>query len=97
MADPFAALGPPPDADDAAVRQRYLELVRRHPPEQAAGRFAAVRAAYEQLRDRDARLRYRLFEAGRSDTVEALIEEVTCRSRRRRPTLAELLAAATGR
>jgi curved DNA-binding protein CbpA len=97
MTDPYHTLGLPPDADDAAVRQRYLELVRRHPPEQAPERFAAVRAAYEQLRDRDARLRARLFEAGRSDTIEALIEEVTCRSRRRRPTLAELLAAATGR
>src|SRR3954464_1206692 len=97
MHDPFQVFGLPPDADDAAVRQRYLELVRRHPPEQAPERFAAVRAAYERLRDRDARLRYRLFEAGRSDTIEALIEEVTCRSRRRRPTLAELRTAAKGR
>ena len=97
MTDPYQVLGLPPDADDAAVRQRYLELVRRYPPEQASERFAAVRAAYELLRDRDARLRYRLFEAGRSDTVEALIQEVTCRSRRRRPTLAELRAAAQGR
>jgi curved DNA-binding protein CbpA len=97
MTDPYHILGLPPGADDAVVRQRYLELVRRHTPEQAPERFAAVRAAYEQLRDRDARLRHRLFEAGRSDTIEALIEEVTCRSRRRRPTLAELLAAAKGR
>src|SRR3954447_5219957 len=97
MHDPFQVLGLAPDADDAAVRQRYLELVRRYTPEQAPERFAAVRAAYEQLRDRDTRLRYRLFEGGRSDTIEALIEEVTCRSRRRRPTLAELQAAARGR
>ena len=97
MHDPFQVLGLAPDADDAAVRQRYLELVRRYTPEQAPERFAAVRAAYEQLRDRDTRLRYRLFEGGRSDTIETLIEEVTCRSRRRRPTLAELRAAARAR
>src|SRR5436190_17760660 len=97
MTDPYTVLGLPPDADDAAVRQRYLELVRRYPPEQAPERFAAVRAAYELLRDRDARLRYRLFEAGRSDTIEALIQEMTCRSRRRRPTLAELRSATKGR
>jgi curved DNA-binding protein CbpA len=97
MTDPYHTLGLPPGADDAAVRSRYLELVRRHPPEQAPERFAAVRAAYERLRDRDARLRHRLFDAGRADTIDALIEEAVCRSRRRRVTLAELLAAATAR
>jgi curved DNA-binding protein CbpA len=93
MIDPYHVLGLPAGADDAAIRRRYLELVRRHPPEQAPERFAAVRAAYERLRDRDARLRHRLFEAGRADTADALIEEAVCRSRRRRVTLAELLAA----
>ena len=97
MTDPYTVLGLPDDADDAAVRQRYLELVRRFPPEQAPERFAVVRAAYERLRDRDARLRHRLFDAGRSDTIDALIEEAVCRSRRRRPTLADLLTAAPGR
>ena len=66
MTDPFQVLESPPDADDAAIRARYLELVRRWPPEQAPERFAAVRAAYEQVRDRDARLRHRLFDAGRN-------------------------------
>jgi curved DNA-binding protein CbpA len=97
MTDPYHTLGLPPGADDTAVRSRYLELVRRHPPEQAPERFAAVRAAYERLRDRDARLRHRLFDAGRADTIDALIEEAVCRSRRRRVMLAELLAAAPAR
>src|SRR6266478_5994622 len=43
MTDPFLVLELPPDADDAAIRARYLELVRRRPPEQAPERFAAVR------------------------------------------------------
>jgi curved DNA-binding protein CbpA len=93
MIDPYQVLGLPPDADDAAVRGRYLDLVRRFPPEQAPDRFAAVRAAYERVRDRDARLRYRLFEAGRGAGIDGLIEEAVCRTRRRRPTLAELLTA----
>src|SRR5438093_12369633 len=97
MIDPHQVLELPPGADDAAVRQRYRELARRFPPGQAPERFAAVRAAYERLRDRDARLRHRLFDAGRSDTIDALIEEAVCRSRRRRPTLADLLTAAPGR
>jgi curved DNA-binding protein CbpA len=93
MTDPYQVLGLPPDADDAAVRARYLELVRRFPPEQAADRFAAVRAAYERVRDRDVRLRYRLFEAGRAAGIDGVIEEAVCRTRRRRVTLAELLTA----
>ena len=94
MTDPYDTLGLAADADDDAIRRRYLELVRQFPPEQAPERFAAVRAAYEQLHDRDTRLRYRLFEAGRSDTIEALIEEAACRTTRRRIGLSALLTAA---
>lgn len=94
VTDPYAVLGVPDDADDAAIRTRYLELVRQFPPEQAPERFAAVRAAYEQLRDRDTRLSHRLFETGRRDTIEGVIEELTCRSTRRRVSLSDLLRAA---
>ena len=37
--------------------------------------FAAVRGAYERLRDLDARVRHRLFEQGKRDGIEELIEE----------------------
>jgi DnaJ-class molecular chaperone len=92
MADPYAVLGLPPDCDDAAVRRRYLELVRQFTPENHPERFAAVRAAYDALRDGDARLRRRLFEAGQEETIDAIVEEVACWTPRRRATLAELLA-----
>jgi curved DNA-binding protein CbpA len=91
MNDPYAVLGLPPDSDDTAIRRRYLELVRRHPPEHSPQKFAEVRAAYERLKDLDTRLRYRLFEAGKNESIEALIEEMTCRSPRRRVSLATLL------
>jgi curved DNA-binding protein CbpA len=94
MTDPYDTFGLPDDADDETIRRRYLELVRQFSPEQAPERFAAVRAAYEQLRDRDTRLRHRLFEVGRRTTLEGLIEDVACRTPRRRPTLTDLLAAA---
>jgi DnaJ-class molecular chaperone len=97
MVDPFAILGIEPDADDTAIRRSYLELVRRYPPEQTPERFAAIRAAYERLRNRDERLRWRLFEAGQHETIDALMEDVACPSPRRRPTLAELLTAASAR
>ena len=91
MADPYAVLGLPPDADDEAVRRRFLELTRQFPPEQHPDRFAAVRAAYEKVKDIDARTRHRLFEAGGDDTLDAVIEEAACRTPRRRIGLAELL------
>jgi curved DNA-binding protein CbpA len=93
MSDPYHVLGLPPDADDDTIRRRYLELVRQHSPEHSPERFAAVRAAYEQLRDQDTRLRHRLFEAGRRETIEAIIEEASCRMARRRVSLKELLSA----
>lgn len=93
MNDPYEVLGLPTDSDDEAIRLRYLELVRRHTPEHDPERFAAVHAAYESLRDLDTRLRGRLFEAGKQDNLDAILEEVACRSPRRRLSLATLLEA----
>jgi curved DNA-binding protein CbpA len=92
MNDPYAVLGVSADADDEAVRRRYLELVRQYPPEHHPQRFAAIRAAYESLRDRDTRLRHRLFEGGNRETFDALLEELACRSPRRRLSLKALLS-----
>lgn len=60
--DPFAILGVPHDADMAAVRRRWRELVREHHPDQliargvaptfikvATDRLAAINAAYESI------------------------------------------------
>jgi curved DNA-binding protein CbpA len=94
MTDAYAVLGLPPDSDDDAIRRRYLELVRQFSPEQHPQKFAVIRAAYEQLKDLNTRLRHRLFEAGRHESVDAIIEEVTCRSSRRRVSLKTLLSAA---
>ena len=70
---------------------RYLELVRESPPERNPERFAAVRAAYERLKDLDARVRHRLFEQGKRDGIDELIEEMACRTPRRRYGLQALL------
>jgi curved DNA-binding protein CbpA len=93
MIEPHAVLGLPPDCDDETIRRRYLELVRQFSPEHHPERFAAIRAAYEQLRDLNTRLRYRLFEAGKKDTVDAILEELACRSARRRVSLKALVEA----
>lgn len=92
MTDPYSILGISADADDETIRQRYLELVRRYPPEHHPEKFAAVRQAYESLRDTTTRLRYRLFEAGKNDSLDALIEEISCQSPRRRVSLKTMLS-----
>jgi curved DNA-binding protein CbpA len=94
MTDPYQVLGLPADSDDEAIRRRYLELVRQFSPEHHPQQFAAVRAAYEQLRDLNTRLRYRLFEAGRRESIDAIIEEISCRKARPRVSLRALLATA---
>jgi curved DNA-binding protein CbpA len=93
MPDPYTVLDLPPDADDAAIRQRYLDLTRQFPPEQHPERFAAVRAAYEKVRTLDARAKYQLFEMGSENTIEAIIEEAECTTPRPRPTLDQLISA----
>ncbi len=92
MTDPYEVLELAADADDDAIRRRYLGLVRRFPPEQHPDRFAAVREAYESLRDLNTRLRHRLFEAGKKDTIDAMVEELACRSQRRLISLTTLLS-----
>jgi curved DNA-binding protein CbpA len=92
MSDPWEVLGLTADCDDETIRRRYLELVRQFPPEQHPERFAAIRQAYESMRDLTTRLRYRLFEAGNKDTVDAIIEELACQNKRRRVPLEKLLS-----
>ena len=84
MTDPYAVLGIGPESDDDTIRKRYLELVREFSPEQHPQRFAAVREAYELVRDLDSRVTYRLFEQGEKDSIDQIIEEIACRTPRRR-------------
>jgi curved DNA-binding protein CbpA len=95
MSEAYRVWGLPADSDDDTIRRRYLELVRQFPPERHAEKFSAIRAAYESLRDVNTRLRHRLFEAGKNESVDKLIEEVQCRSQRRRMSLKTLLSMAT--
>ena len=54
--DPFVVLGIHDDADDEAIKQRYLALVRSFPPDREPERFQEVRRAYEAVRGQRERL-----------------------------------------
>ena len=92
MPDPYTVLDLVLDSTDEVIRRRYLQLVRTYTPERAPERFAAIREAYDKLRDPVSRLRYRVFEAGKDDTIEAILADAKALLPRRRVPVAELLA-----
>ncbi len=61
MTDPFHILKVSDEADDREIRQAYLSLVKRYPPEQAPEQFKRIQAAYRCIEHEKDRLRYRLF------------------------------------
>ena len=80
MANPFEVLDLPRQSSEAEIRKRYLELVREFPPEQAPERFAAVHAAYQELRDPAARLEAQLFDVEcEDDSLETLAADLRMR------------------
>jgi len=69
MQNPFTILNIAETADDDAIKKAYLQQVREHPPERDSERFQAIRTAYEMLKTRRDRLRYRLFQQKKLDPV----------------------------
>jgi curved DNA-binding protein CbpA len=94
VADAYEILGLTRNSSEADIRQRYLELVRQYPPEQAPERFAAIRKAYEQLRDPVERLRAILFDVGGDDSMPAILADVRRRLRSARIPTQVLLSLA---
>ena len=92
--DPYAVLSVKPEDTDEVIRARYLELVKQFTPDHHPDKFGAIRVAYEQVKTVAARAKYRLFEQGKRDNIDDIIEEVSKQAiPRRRFTLQTLLAA----
>ena len=96
MTDPYEILGLGPDAGEEVVRQRYLTLVREHPPERDPERFAAIRNAYEQVRDPVLSLERRLFQLTATDTFDSLLAAEQQRWTKQRVPTDVLLSLADG-
>jgi curved DNA-binding protein CbpA len=94
MTDPYEVLGIAPHADEAEIRRRYLELVREFPPDRAPERFAAVRKAYEDVRDPARRLEAQIFKTSTNDSLDAIAREIRARLIAGRLPLDALLALA---
>lgn len=94
MTDPYQTLGLSANADEAAVRRRYLELVRRHPPDRSPQKFVEIRAAYEQLRDPAKRLESQILGLRPDDSLEQIIADARDRLREGRIPTDTLLSLA---
>lgn len=95
MNDPYEVLELPPAADESQIRQRYLELVRAHPPDREPERFAEVHAAYEALRDPSKRLMNQIFNlSAKHDSIEQIAADVRKKLRDVRLPLETLLGLA---
>jgi curved DNA-binding protein CbpA len=94
MTDPYQVLGIGPEASEEEIRRRYLELVRRHPPDRDPAKFAAVRQAYEKLRDPVERLKSKLFDVESSETMDDVMADVKKRLRASRIPTETLLTLA---
>ena len=83
MSEPHEVLGVTRFAAEAEVRRRYLELVRQFPPDRDPERFAAIRLAYDQIRDPVARLDAELFELDSGETLGAIVTDLRKKFRER--------------
>ncbi len=57
----YLVLGVSPQASDAEIRRRYLQLVRENPPSRAPEYFQKITAAHDALKDERERVATRLL------------------------------------
>jgi curved DNA-binding protein CbpA len=57
MLNPYRVLGVSRQATDEEIRRAYFNLVRTYPPEKDPDKFKEIRAAYDALKDRAARVK----------------------------------------
>ncbi len=91
MANPYTVLDTKPQDSDEVIRQRYLEAVRRCPPEQRPDEFRRINEAYDRIKGEESRLRFLLFEPSQGETLDDLIAEEKCKTRTKRMRLTTLL------
>jgi curved DNA-binding protein CbpA len=94
VSNPYEILGVSPQASDADIRNRYLQLVREFPPDRAPERFAQIRAAYDELRDPLVRLEKQVFSTATQDSLQTLTAELRERLKTARLPVDALLALA---
>ena len=91
--DPFVVLGLDENADDDAIKRRYLALVRAYPPDREPQRFQVLRRAYEAVSGRRERLERKLLHTSTASLSRLKLHCLAVPGgERRRPSPAALTA-----
>lgn len=61
MQTPYEILGVITDANDAEIKQAYLQQVKQNPPDRNQDKFQRIHEAYNAIKDHTSRLKYELF------------------------------------
>lgn len=93
VTDPFAVLGVSESAADAAIKQRYLALVRAFPPDREPDRFQQIRRAYEAVRTKRGRLEVQLLTTRSNALTQLKLQCLETQDADRRPPSAATVAA----
>ncbi|MCL2623701.1 MAG: J domain-containing protein [Planctomycetaceae bacterium] len=72
----YHTLGLSPDCTQADLRKRYLELVRRYPPETRPDKFSKIHEAYEYLKNPLEAVSDMLFSFVSDDDIERIIADI---------------------
>ncbi|SLM33205.1 hypothetical protein MTBBW1_950003 [Desulfamplus magnetovallimortis] len=86
----------PLDASDEQIRKRYLELVKKYPPEREPQQFQKINSAYEEIKDQRSRVKSRLFSTFKTVTTEVALQELAsvAKFKKRNAGLKELFQSA---
>lgn len=90
---PYLVLGLSHNSSDQEIRQRYLELVRAHPPSREPKRFQQIQDAYDQIKERRDRVRDYIFGSDRYDSFSEFLSalEAATLEKKNRVGLQELI------
>lgn len=75
MTNPYSVLELSAGCTEEQIRKAYLEQVRKHPPDRDPERFAAIRDAYDQLRNPETRMRNRVLKVSTVDSIDDLLRD----------------------
>lgn len=90
MKNPYTVLQVLSSATDTEIKEAYVKLVKKYPPERSPERFKEIRKAYETILSSKDRIAFTLFSV-EEVTPEHLMEDFFHKEQRNRVAPGELI------
>lgn len=90
-ADPYIVLGLAPSADDAQIKNAWLDKVKQFVPEHHPQQFQQIQTAYQQIKDESSRMLYQLLKVPTFD-LQLIMQQSLSEPNQRRPQVSQLLS-----